>query len=40
MDGIVLVVLDDIDAVGDIVAAIRGKVDIPLVAPAMDLRCP
>jgi hypothetical protein len=40
LDRVIIVVLDDVDAMGSIVAGIGGEVDIPLVAPAMELGCP
>jgi hypothetical protein len=40
LDRVVIVVLDDIDTMGSIVAGIGGEVDILLVAPAMELGRP
>ena len=40
LDRVVIVVLDDIDTMGSIVAGIDGEVDILLVAPAMELGRP
>ena len=39
-DWVVIAVLDDIDTMGSIVAGIGCEVDIPLVAPAMELGRP
>src|SRR5258708_31885394 len=40
LDRVVIVVLDDVDTMGSIVAGIGGEVYIPLVAPAMELGRP